>query len=36
VSSGPGELRTAIGEDYALKPVPRELVQYRKTGGTRS
>jgi len=28
----PGELRTAVSEDYALKPVPRELAGYRRAG----
>jgi hypothetical protein len=32
----PDELRAAVSEDYALKPVPRELAGYRKTGVTRS
>lgn len=36
IAGTPDELRTAVSEDYALKPVPRELAGYRKTGVTRS
>lgn len=32
----PGELDTAVGEDYTLKPVPLELAGQRKTGFVRS
>jgi hypothetical protein len=32
----PDELRMEVSEDYALKPVPRELAGYRKTGVARS